>query len=365
MGNWVDDPDITDDIGVRLVDILVWKVATPPEIMEVVEAVGLAVGKHPFGAHATASILWPSVLKDAAQSKVLRSTIEVVMARTPETVGDLRQILDAERPGGTTIWYRSSSRDQALLIGPGARRAMIDREPLRAALVRVIGAAGSPVLAIKGEPGLGKSYSRNLIQHVIDGAQPSWQLITIDIAELWPEDEVENVNARTFIEMVSSKLGLDRDYGEVPEYTEPKRIARELVMELSGRFKSLEEKHRILFVDGADRTNVGHDVGVAIAHIANEVDRSEVGKSRLIVTGYDGSFATSVEEVLERDRVVPFTESHIRLFYERIGNQVDQVVTADDLNQLVSRTLEQTSFDDLRSVGRQASRIAHEHFGKQ
>ncbi len=80
MGAWVDDPVFHDEFGSRLVSTLVLHVPIPDDIRSAVENTGLTTGRHPFGQTATAAILWPSVLREAAELHLLRPLIEHITA---------------------------------------------------------------------------------------------------------------------------------------------------------------------------------------------------------------------------------------------------------------------------------------------
>ncbi len=360
MALWVDDPDLRSDLARQLHVSLATGLATPMEIEPVVVAIGLRVADHPFGAGGTAAMIWSSVLQDVAQRRLMRALVEHVRDRVPMISADMATVLAAPRSGGLNQWYRCDPPERARLLGPGDKRALLDRIELGSALVQVTDDA--PVVSIDGDPGQGKSHSRHLLRHVLEAAQPPWQLVVIDIAELWPAEECTTFSARDFIGELSAKLGLPRTYDEVVEHTEAKRIARELVTTFSGRYKSLVGR-RVLFVDGLDRSNVGDDVGVAVAHLAREIETGELGDLRLVITGYRGGFAPVVAEVLVEDRTEPISTTHLALFFEEIGRHIGRPASTKEIDQLVAKTLDRAKLSDLLTLGREASAVAHEHFG--
>lgn len=96
-----------------------------------------------------AAALWPALTRDAWEAQRLEQLIREVRDRRPAVAVKLDRVLAAENIG--VGWYAPQYRHQALLLGPGCRRAMLDRVALRHHLLKMLHEQ-YPVLAITGGP---------------------------------------------------------------------------------------------------------------------------------------------------------------------------------------------------------------------
>ena len=360
MTAWVDEPDLASETAQSLVEALRLAVGKTKDIEPFVMLSQLEVSDYSWDD--PAALVWPAVVKDAAAAGVLRKLVEGVHKSVPAARDRLEAVLAVRR---TDLgWYRCEPPSRARLLGPGARLSLLDRLELGRKAENVLGPMGMLVLSITGKPGRGKSHSRHLIRHLAEASRPPWEMVVVDVEEHWPEVEGRKADAREFIGLLSSRLGLSRAYPEVDTDTEAKRTARELVSAFCGRFKtSLPAARRLLIVDGLDRSSVADDVGVAVAHLASAIESGELPTTRLVVTGYQGAFPPRVVDGLEQDEAGSVSESHLVLFFNEIADHVGVPIDTATVNRLIGETLAEAPLDDLRLLGRQASLVAHRHFG--
>nr|WP_042180577.1 hypothetical protein [Kibdelosporangium sp. MJ126-NF4]CEL14460.1 hypothetical protein [Kibdelosporangium sp. MJ126-NF4]CTQ88825.1 hypothetical protein [Kibdelosporangium sp. MJ126-NF4] len=350
---WIHGPNWGDGTARLLHDTLGAAFHHAPEIEEICQAVGLPPKDYAWGQ--SAALLWPSITRDSFEAGCLEVLVEQVKARKPAVAPALDRVLGAHVMAAN--WYSVPERHLSLLLGPGCARALLDRAELREHLVDMV-LRSYPVLAITGEPGTGKSYSRHLIQHMAGDPALDCEFKIIDL-----EDDVyDHVDMTTFMTMLCTRLGLAARF-DVDTNTEQTRTARELVDIFVGRFAALPPRLRWLFVDGLDRPHVPSGVHVVVAQLAREVEAGQLGETRLIVTGHPGDFAPSVLEVLRHEQLSGLTEAHVRAFFNGLAQHVGTSISDDQVSELV-RTVVADAVDlaDLKLVGSAASRAAHAHF---
>lgn len=350
---WIHCPDWADGTARLLHDTLGDAFHDAPDLKDLCQTMGLRPQDYSWTQ--SAALLWPSITRDCHDAGCLEALIAEVKVRRPAVAPALDKVLGAHVH--TANWYSVAERHLSLLLGPGCARALLDRGELRAHLVDMA-LRQYPVLAITGEPGTGKSYSRHLIQHMAGDPALDCDFKIIDL-----EDDVyDHVDMTAFMTMLCRRLDLPHRF-DVDTNTEQTRTARELVDVFVGRFAALPSRLRWLFVDGLDRPHVPTGVHLVVAQLAREVEAGQLGDTRLIVTGHPGDFAPSVLEVLRHERLSGLTEAHVRGFFDGLARHVGRAITDEQLTGLVGQVLaDAADLADLRLVGSAASRAAHAHF---
>lgn len=356
MTRWTTHPDWSDPTARLLHDALADAFWEKPDLKEIWQTIGMSPADIDWTG--TARMLWRALTRDAAAAGRLEALIGEVSRRKPAVADRLKEVLAAELPD--TAWYVCPDRYRARLFGPGFRRALFDRTVLSSAL-RSLSAEDYPVLCIQGDSGSGKSYSRHLIQYVAATPGIDANLLVLEIEEEWAvHDEIEVVD---FVCRLARRLGLRADF-DPDRDTETHRTARELTSEFVGRFAALPGIRRWIFIDGLDRSNVGRGVTAFVTNLAREVEMNQLGDTRLIITGHAGDFSPSVQDVLLSERIEPVDARDVELFFADIADHVGTVLEPTVLRQLVKDVLSEASLVDLRSLSRQASRVAHRYFAK-
>ena len=327
MTAWVDDPDLSMSITSDLINALADAVYEPDQIKPIVLVIGLHAADMPWR---IARETWLEVVREAAQHGKMRALVEHMRDHFAMLEERMTRVLSTSRAGGVGLWYQCANPKQARLLGSHSQKAMIDRYELSDDLDELMSPAGRPILLISGDPGSGKTHSRYLLRHIMDNTRQDWEWAVLDIAEMWPVEDYRSVNAREFIGELSAKLGLSRQYDDVTCHTEAKRIARELVTSMVGRFRQLPPAHRMIFIDGLDRSNMASDVAVAIAHIARNIETGELARLRMVLTGYRGEFSPAVVDVLNENRIAQVGVTYVEQFFKEIGDHVGKPCTFDE-----------------------------------
>ncbi|HEU5469084.1 MAG TPA: hypothetical protein VFV67_00410 [Actinophytocola sp.] len=352
MVRWIRSPDWRDaiaDLLHRTLRDMAWQ---NEMIVEIWHAIGMSPAEVVWSQ--SAATLWPTLTRDAFDAGRLEDLVRAVRARVPAAASALDRVLTA--PAASAPWYTPLERHMSMLVGPGCRRALIDRAGLRRAVLRML-QEDYPILAITGGPGSGKSYSRHLIQHIVTNPTLTCDFVAIDIENDWYDD----VRAADLVRALASRLGLASiDFSA--DHVEQSRAVRELVHQLVGRFRTLPARLRWIFIDGLDRPWVRPCVHIAVAQLAKEVESGQLRDTRLVVTGHPGDFCPEVLDVLLVEQLTGLTEHHLREFFHEIADAVGHSLTPEELTGMVNDVLGETDLSDLRALGSAASRAAHARF---
>ncbi|MCC8247633.1 effector-associated domain EAD1-containing protein [Saccharothrix luteola] len=349
---WVRSPDWHDATAQRLHRTLQAAMWQQPQLQEVWLVIGMPPAEVAWDQPAAS--LWPTLTRDASDAGKLEHLIRAVRDRVPAVAAELDQVLAARNL--TTQWYVPLHRHLSVLIGPGSKRAVIDRDGLRRSVLRML-KDEYPVLAITGDPGSGKSYSRHLIQHILHDPSLSCDFVVIDVEEDWYDD----VRAADLVSTLATRLDLGR-LDPVDEHVEQSRAVRDLVHQFVGRFRRLPPRLRWLFIDGLDRPWVRPCVHLAVARLAKEIEAGQLQDTRLVVTGHPGDFSPDVLDVLLVESLDGITEKHLHDFFQEVATTVGAPLTADEVSSIVADVLTETDLSDLRAVGASVGRAAHARF---
>lgn len=356
MTRWIAHPDWSDETAKGLHSAVADAFWDLKDLQDIWQSIGLSPADIEWSGKP--KLLWQALTRDAAASQKLEALILEVRKRKPAVAERLDRVLAAELPDAA--WYICGDHYHARLIGPGLRRALFDRTGLSSAL-RSLSSEDYPVLCIQGEAGSGKSYSRHLIQHVAASPGVDAAFHVVDIEAEW--SVYDDVDVVDFVCRLARRLGLPCDFAP-DRNTESHRTARELIGEFVGRFPALPERRRWIFIDGLDRPNVAPGVCAFVTNLAREVEMGQLGDTRLILTGHAGDFSQSVLDVVLFEQIETVNTQHVELFFADIAVHVGADLEPAVLQQMVKDVLAEASLVDLRSLGRQASRVAHQYFAK-
>jgi hypothetical protein len=360
MSLWIESPDLSDETGRRLHNLLADGIPDMDDLRQLWVTVGFKAADMAW--QGKTRNVWLAILLDAGERGKLRELIVAAGKLRPALASDLGEIVAA--PAATSAWYTTPNPFVARLLGPGNRRSLIDRSTLSLQL-RQVEESEYLVFNIRGEPGSGKSHSRHLVQHVV-AKKAGRKLIQLDVAEEWPDRMISGqIDAREFTRVLAQKVRINSTF-DVDERTDATRISRDLANMFVARFGELPREPRWIFIDGLDRPAVLVDVHVFVAHIALAVERGELGpQTRLIVTGHPGDFAASVQDVLVEEDIEKIDRSHVEQFFGEVSAHVGAPLDGAEIAELTDRVLERAALDDLRRLGRAACEVARERFEKE
>ncbi|HEX8865357.1 MAG TPA: hypothetical protein VF821_06820 [Lentzea sp.] len=352
MARWVDRPDWRDGTAALLHGTLANSIYQVSQMTEIWQRIGMSPA-HIVWHDQTAAALWPALTRDASDAGNLEALIRLIRAEKPSIAPVLDQVLAVQV--ARTNWYQCPEPHRSMLVGPGAKRAVLDRTQLRTSLLRMV-TEDYPILSIVGRAGSGKTYSRHLIQHIV-GSDP---FVRIDIEGMY-----DRVTAADLVRTLALRLGIIKKNDDitVDPHVEASRAAWELVHQFVGLYRALPPVTRWVFIDGLDRTSVEPSVHTAVAQIAKEVEAGQLRDMRLIVTGHSGDFAPDVHFVLLSESLADITEHDLRQFFQHVADIVGHPLSGLELTALVEKAVSEAGLADLKALGHKAGTLAHESFG--
>jgi hypothetical protein len=301
--------------------------------------------------------VWAALTRDAAaRPGCLEKLILEVRQRRPALAKELDSVLAADV--ATDSWYVCADPFMSRLVGPGNLFAILNRYGLRREML-YLAKQEFPVLAIRGRPGSGRSYSRRVLQHVSEHSDITFQLVIVDAAT----DLRNRADANALLRKLAAKLGLQTTFDDVDVLTEATSMAQEMVGVFVGRFRHLPRANRWIFLDSLDRPHVQSDLHAAVGHLASEIEAGQLGPTRLIVTGHPGDFAPAVQDLLRQENISEISDPEVRAFFREVADDIGRRLEESELDSLVADVRARAGAGGLRALGTSASNVAHEYFG--
>jgi hypothetical protein len=266
-------------------------------------------------------LMWGELLRTLLGRRMLRAFLREVVADRPALATGIAALDIDDSASGNPV-----DPFEVRLLPPGSR-ALIDRADLRAHLRRFLEEPW-PVLIVRGPPRCGKSYSYQLMQHVV-GDRDDWRLVKIDFSR-----PSSGSTAMDLMAMLKRRLNLN-----VPDRTSmttATKFADELVDDLIGAYPVDDRVTRILVLDGLNRDDLSKDVHDFTARLAAEVADRQLPRTKLVLTGYAGSLDPGLAHVVLTEDVAGITDSHIRLFFSELNGGLSR----SELDRLVAEVME-------------------------
>jgi hypothetical protein len=266
-------------------------------------------------------LMWGELLRTLLGRRMLRGFLRVVAADRPALAPGIAALDVDDSAGGNPV-----DPFEVRLLPPG-RRTLINRADLRIYLRRFIEEPW-PVLIVRGPPRCGKSYSYQLMQHVV-GDHDDWRLVKIDFSR--PS------SGSTAVELMAMlKRRLNLNVPDRTSMTTATKFADELVDDLIGAYHVDDRITRILVIDGLNRDDLTKDVHDFAARLAAEVADKQLPRTKLVLTGYAGSLDPGLAHVVLTEDVAGITDSHIRLFFSELNGGLSR----PELDRLVAEVMD-------------------------
>jgi hypothetical protein len=129
------------------------------------------------------------------------------------------------------------------------------------------------------------------------------------------------------------------------------------------RFRQLPVKNRWIFLDSLDRPHVQGDLHAAVGYLAGEIEKGQLGPTRLIVTGHHGDFPPEVLDLLREENIVDIADPEVRAFFREVAQDIGRAVEESELDNLVASVRVRAASGSLHALGKSVSEVAHEYFG--
>ncbi|HEY7274596.1 MAG TPA: hypothetical protein VH594_01455 [Trebonia sp.] len=321
--------DLSDPRTRLIAEMLAQKYHFPNEVGAAIQAGGLSPWIYPL---AVAKLAWDTAVPDAVRERKLDALLAPVVRDDPVFGEDLeRRLRELTGPAGAGGWYPCGDPYHCGFVGPGASRAVIDRERFRAGL-RSLAAEDYRVLVVSGPPGSGKTHSWRLIDHLRQAGMLVGHKCVRVSTHIWGTDEV---TGEMVAQAVADRLGLDIRLTGSAELADAR--ARKILDMLVGRYP-VDGVIRWIVLDGLDRPRVhdsARDVG---RQLITMVDDGELPNTRLVITGFDGSL-TAVSASVLTDQIPAIDAALLRSFLADVAARLGHAVADAELAVLAEEVL--------------------------
>jgi hypothetical protein len=278
---------------------------------------------------------WRDVLQYAAREGKLRRLTEVIV-ENPNSV-PVRALI-ASLAHGPVV----ATADPFGVSMLAAWRPMFDREPLRERLRELAADEGWRVFVVNGPKASGKSHSWFLMSHLCERIG-GFDCARVDLAS-WSGPPMGPVEV---MQLVTPELGWAPPAVDTTAQEETQ--LRVLLAWFKREAKALPRPFWLV-VDAVDGPTVGATGRALVVALANAAGNAEAGGLRVVLLGFDGTLADTVDAFAPRETLVYLTDGDLRKFFADVATQHGyQVDDAAALDRLVAQALgELEAFDPLR-----------------
>jgi hypothetical protein len=320
--------DLSDPRTRLIAELLAQKYRYPNEVGLAIEAGGLSPWNYPL---AVAKLAWDTAVPDAVRERRLDALIGPVVKDDPAFGLNLEQRL-AELAGATAGgWYPCDDPYRCGFVGPGASRAVVDRQRFRDGL-RSLAAEDYRVLVVSGPPGSGKTHSWRLIDHLRQAGKLAGHKCIRVSTHIWGNTEV---TGEMVAQAVADRLGLDIRLSSSGELADAR--ARKLLGLLVGKYPA-DGVTRWIVLDGLDRPRVHDSARDVCRQLITMVDDGELPNTRLVITGFDGSL-TAVSASVLTEAIPPIDAALLRSFLADVAARLGRAVGDAELTALAAEVL--------------------------
>jgi hypothetical protein len=321
----LDDPRTRE-----VVRLLTERVYGQQKVAATLEAAGLVPGKYTLD---PAELAWLAAVPDAARQRRLGLLLQRVADAEPAFLPELHRRMAplVATPFAAGAWYHYADPLRCRFVGPGARRAVVDRNGLRQAL-QALASDDFRVLLVTGEPRSGKSHTWVLVDHLRSAGS---LLGSHRFARVTTHHWSGDVHGQDLARSLIAKLALDVVVQPANEADET--MVRKLLDGMVGLYPA-DGVTRWIVLDGLDRANVqgaAHDFARTLVDLVNA---GELPDTRLIVTGLD-PLGLDAGYGLQYERIPAIDEALVRSFVLDVAAHLARDVDAAEVDALVAEVL--------------------------
>jgi hypothetical protein len=305
---WIDGSRWDPVRGRALINLLIANFPSNNDLLYVIDEVDLDRGALP--AEGRTEVRWLDLARTMHERRRLRRAADLLAHKFPALAAQITE-LSADPPeavdGNPEDIY-----EVLLLFG---RRPVIDRSDLRSFLRQFL-EGRYPLLVIRGEPRTGKTFSLELLKHVLKD-QPNLDQIDVDFAPV-----INGNSAYTLLVKICRLAEVEGVAPPVPGLTTPTAQAIAMVDEFIGKYRNKYtdrgNRNRLLVIDGLNRKDLQDDVHDTVAYLAVQVIKDRLPRTQLVLTGYGGPLDPDLNYGFLMEDVNPITDAHVRLFFEQL-----------------------------------------------
>ena len=299
----------------------------------------------------TALDMWASALEVAAKSKGLRRLADVIYQDVQSV--PLRPLLDRLKQSG-----HGGNRLDAYSLGMlPPYRAFINRVVLRSNLMELTSEGGARVLVIRGGPGLGKSHSWHLINHVA-GKTKRFDAYRFDLSD-WTGGRL---GPRDVMTEICLMLGWTDPV--VDSAAQPDTVVRLLISAFMGLSRGRDRRTCLVFDGYTERTTDDWARRLVIG-IADAANAGEAGDLRVVLLEVVAPLTDELaRDALPEDLGLGTKDDLCRFFdaaAAAVGQRVDEPQMIDLLRHVLGEPPYETEFP-LYEIGPRAAQVARTSF---
>jgi hypothetical protein len=280
--------------------------------------------------------VWLEVVPYAAQRgrlDVLADAVADIMQDSQFKRALERKLTEGRDPTttGGHPWYRCENPWKSGFMGPGARRAVIDREGLRAGL-RSLTTEDYRVLVICGAVGSGKSHSWQLIDHLHSAGQLVGYRFARVKTDSWSDVVTGEELALSLADTLGLRIGLTPS-GELSEAT-----IRKILNMIAGQFPQNQATPCWIVLDGLDQPMVHQSARDMARRLITMVAEGDIKPARLIITGLDVTGQPERRHV-QMDQIPDITEVLVRQVLTDVAKDLGREADPAELDRHVAAVL--------------------------
>jgi hypothetical protein len=275
-----------------------------------------------------ARLTWAAAVPDAARRGLLSNLIDCIAAEMPAFRKELEDELDLviiER-----AWYHHNDPYASGFVGPGALRAVIDRDGLRGGL-RNLATDQYRILLVSGETRTGKSHSWVLITHLRDAGNLKGEHRFVRVTA----HGMGNVTGEDLASTLADKLGLTIHV--TPSSELPEARGRKILNMIVGCYPQSDGVTRWIILDGLDLPGVQDSAREVAKTLITMVAEGELPRTRLIATGLKSLGPVGYKVPVEQ--IPAIDEALMKAFLADVAKHLDHTFAPGELDACVARVL--------------------------
>lgn len=324
--SFLDDPEfrLEHPDAAELVRVLSLVYYKTSQIEPLLDDAGLPKERLPLEGVAAAD-LWPRACALAAAEGKLRRLVEIVRADAQAAAhrAALADFLAGPAPADDDPFA-------AHLVGPGSRRAFLDRRDLRDHL-RDLANDVERVLVVTGPRWSGKTYTRHLIQHLADlrGFTPHY----VDCRE-WTGPPA---GPREVMTLLALSLGWEPP--DTDTTAQEETVGRFLVAWFNGRMRQEPRTHWVMF-DHLDAGTLSPAGLRLVQDLAAAAHLRQAGTLRVVLSAFGGALPHDVDPYVLRDELPLFDLAELHRFFAKLSAATGcEAPSAEEVDAIIAEAL--------------------------
>jgi hypothetical protein len=271
------------------------------------------------------TVIATQVVQAARQQGWDQNLVEAAIADRPDApaLRDFFEKYRADKPGAADPY-------ETRLLGAG--RLFIDRQALRRALRSLSAPDGARVLVIDGPRGSGKTYSFQMIRHLVENLGGHWVLY-VDLGRIL-RPEPEELTAT-----ILSRMGGDLGAIPPPGLESPTRRVLRLGDTVQREARRVGGTYWLVF-DGCDGTELPPATRDLVLELARRT-AEDFAELRVVLLGFAAPLPVEVHDTALREMIPPLGPEDVVDFLHQVCTQRGISLSEAELRPVVERIFQE------------------------